>query len=85
MKSVIFSLLTFMCLTTLAQQKPNVVIIFMDNFGWGEPGFNGGGITRGAETPRMDNLAKQGLKLTNFNERLIKTELKGLIETERFN
>jgi arylsulfatase len=27
-----------------AQDKPNIVLVFMDNFGWGEPGFNGGGI-----------------------------------------
>ena len=39
----------------------------MDNFGWGEPGFNGGGITRGAPTPRLDALAAEGLRLTNFN------------------
>ena len=40
-----------------AQEKPNVVFIFLDNFGWGEPGFNGGGIIRGAPTPAMDALA----------------------------
>jgi hypothetical protein len=31
----------------MAQDKPNVLLIFLDNFGWGEPGFNGGGIIRG--------------------------------------
>ncbi len=30
--------------TAEAQSKPNIVLVFMDNFGWGEPGFNGGGI-----------------------------------------
>ncbi len=34
-----------------AQDKPNIVLVFMDNFGWGEPGFNGGGIIRGAAMP----------------------------------
>ncbi len=24
-----------------AQTQPNIVPVFMDNFGWGEPGFNG--------------------------------------------
>ena len=24
-----------------AQDRPNIVLVFMDNFGWGEPGFNG--------------------------------------------
>lgn len=47
--------------------KPNIVLVFMDNFGWGEPGFNGGGIIRGAPTPRLDTLASEGIRLTNFN------------------
>ena len=34
-----------------AQQKPNIVFIFMDNFGYGELGVYGGGITRGGATP----------------------------------
>ena len=50
-----------------AQEQPNIVLVFMDNFGWGEPGFNGGGIIRGAATPRMDTLAEEGIRLTNFN------------------
>ena len=50
-----------------AQEKPNIVFIFLDNFGWGEPGFNGGGIIRGTSTPAMDALAAEGLRLTNFN------------------
>jgi hypothetical protein len=32
----------------------------LDNFGWGEPGFNGGGIIRGAPTPHTDKLASEG-------------------------
>ena len=51
----------------VAQDKPNIVLVFLDNFGWGEPGFNGGGIIRGAPTPRLDTLASEGLRLTNFN------------------
>lgn len=50
-----------------AKEKPNIVFIFLDNFGWGEPGFNGGGIIRGTPTPEMDALAAEGLRLTNFN------------------
>jgi arylsulfatase A-like enzyme len=50
-----------------AADKPNIVLVFMDNFGWGEPGFNGGGIIRGAPTPRLDALATEGMRLTNFN------------------
>ena len=50
-----------------AAQKPNIVFIFMDNFGWGEVGTYGGGILRGAPTPNIDSIADEGLKLLNFN------------------
>ena len=67
-----------------AQQKPNVVLIFLDNFGWGEPGFNGGGIIRGAATPRMDTLATEGLRLTNFNVESQCTPSRAAIMTGRY-
>ena len=67
--SVTVSMLFALLLGTAshAQEKPNIVFIFLDNFGWGEPGFNGGGIIRGTPTPEMDALAAEGLRLTNFN------------------
>ena len=34
-------------------KQPNIVVVFLDNFGWGEPGFNGGGIIRGSATRRL--------------------------------
>ena len=37
--------------------KPNIVLVLMDNLGWGELGVYGGGILRGAPTPRLDRLA----------------------------
>ena len=39
----------------------------MDNFAYGELGSYGGGAVRGAPTPRLDRLASEGLRLTNFN------------------
>src|SRR5271167_2650349 len=50
-----------------AQQKPNIVLVLMDNLGWGEPGVYGGGILRGAPTPRIDQLAAEGTRLLNYN------------------
>ena len=67
-----------------AQEKPNVVLVFMDNFGWGEPGFNGGGIIRGAPTPRIDQLAAEGLRLTNFNVESQCTPSRAAIMTGRY-
>jgi arylsulfatase len=43
------------------------VFILMDNLGYGEVGAYGGGITRGTPTPRIDSLASEGTRLTNFN------------------
>jgi arylsulfatase len=52
-----------------AQQnkKPNIVFILTDNLGYGEIGCYGGGLTRGAATPRIDALATQGMRLLNMN------------------
>jgi arylsulfatase A-like enzyme len=68
---------------TFAVDKPNILLVFMDNFGWGEPGFNGGGIIRGAETPRLDALAAEGLRLTNFNIEVQCTPSRSAIMTGR--
>lgn len=51
----------------LAADKPNVVIMMVDNHGWGELGIYGGGALRGAPTPRLDQLAQEGMQLLNFN------------------
>ncbi|CAN1565646.1 AslA Arylsulfatase A and related enzymes [Burkholderiaceae bacterium] len=48
-------------------KKTNIVLILADNLGWGELGCYGGGAIRGAPTPRIDALAKQGIQLLNFN------------------
>jgi arylsulfatase A-like enzyme len=48
-------------------KKPNIVLVLADNLGWGELGCYGGGILRGAATPRIDAFAKEGLLLHNFN------------------
>ena len=49
------------------EKKPNIVFFYWDNFGWGELGCYGGGVLRGAPTPRIDRLAAEGLRLQNFN------------------
>ncbi len=51
----------------VAQDRPNIVMMVMDNLGWGEIGVYGGGVLRGAETPRLDQLAAEGMRFLNFN------------------
>ena len=54
-------------LPVLAQEaKPNVVFILSDNVGYGDLGPYGGGELRGAPTPRIDQLAREGLRLTQY-------------------
>jgi arylsulfatase A-like enzyme len=79
-------LCTLLCCVSTAQaaDQPNIVLVFMDNFGWGEPGFNGGGIIRGAPTPRIDQLASEGMRLTNFNVESQCTPSRAAIMTGRY-
>ena len=42
-----------------AEKEPNIVFMLVDNLGYGELGAYGGGILRGAPTPRIDKLANQ--------------------------
>ena len=77
----------FLLLITLpvsAQDKPNVVLVLMDNFGWGELGTYGGGLIRGAPTPRIDSLAADGMKLLNFNVEAQCTPSRAAILTGRY-
>ena len=64
--------------------KPNIVFIFMDNFGYGELGVYGGGITRGGPTPRIDALADEGFRLTNFNVEVQCTPSRAALMTGRY-
>ncbi len=49
-----------------AQTKPNVVILLADNVGYGDIGAYGAGEVRGMPTPRLDSIAAQGLRLTQY-------------------
>ncbi|MGY4455207.1 hypothetical protein ACVWZR_009867 [Bradyrhizobium sp. i1.3.1] len=46
-------------------KKPNLIVFLLDDVAWTDPGFNGGGIAVGNETPTMDKLANEGLNLTS--------------------
>ena len=65
--------------------KPNIVFILMDNLGYGEIGCYGGGILRGAATPRIDKLATEGTRLLNFNVEAQCTPSRSAIMTGRFS
>ena len=67
-KTLVSSLIAlFFSSAGIAEVRPNVVVMMVDNLGWGEIGAYGGGELRGAATPRLDRLASEGMLLHNFN------------------
>jgi len=46
-------------------KAPNVLVILMDDVGWGDFGCYGGGVAVGAATPNIDALARRGMLLTS--------------------
>ncbi len=71
-------------ITSAQAPKPNIVLVVMDNFGWGELGVYGGGILRGAPTPRIDKLASEGMRLLNFNVEASCTPSRAALMTGRY-
>jgi arylsulfatase len=64
------------------QRRPNIVLIFPDNLGWGEVGVYGS--VRGVPTPRIDKLAAEGTRLTNFNVEFSCTVSRAALLTGRY-
>ena len=46
-------------------KKPNIVVFVLDDVGWMDVGFNGGGIAVGNDTPNLDKFAADGLIMTS--------------------
>jgi len=66
-------------------KKPNILFILVDNLGYGELGVYGGGVTRGAATPRIDSLAKDGMRFLNMNMETQCTPSRSSLMTGRFS
>jgi arylsulfatase len=66
-------------------RKPNIVFMLADNLGYGELGAYGGGVLRGAPTPRIDSLARGGMRLLNFNVEPQCTPSRSALMTGRFS
>ena len=62
-----------------AQDHPNVIYILVDNLGWGDVSVQGSSIP----TPRIDRLATEGTRFTNFNVQNQCTPTRSAIHTGR--
>nr|WP_250476017.1 arylsulfatase [Caballeronia sp. GAFFF1] len=47
-------------------QKPNIILLVSDDTGWGDLGVYGGGEGRGAPTPNLDRMAREGMQFWDF-------------------
>ena len=47
-------------------QKPNIILIVSDDFGYGDSGPYGGGENRGMPTPNLDRVAAEGMTFLSF-------------------
>lgn len=63
MKSLLLLLLCLFCVTPASAGKPNIVIIFIDDMGYGDIGPFG---ATAQKTPNLDRMANEGMKLTSF-------------------
>ncbi len=77
--SVSIVLLCLLGSVAAAQDKPNVVYILVDNWGWGDISIQGGTI----QTPNIDQFASEGLRLTNFNVQNQCTPTRSALHTGR--
>lgn len=62
MKYILLSITLFLYSFCLFGQKPNVILIYADDLGYGDPGCYGG---NKIPTPNIDFLAKEGVKFSN--------------------
>jgi arylsulfatase A len=60
--SMLLIALAFMSVATFANDKPNIVVIFIDDMGYGDIGPFGSK----NKTPHLNRMAKEGMKLTDF-------------------
>ena len=58
-------ILLWMCFFCFSQaaEKPNIVVIFCDDMGYGDLGCYG---AKGWKTPHIDSIAQKGVKFTDF-------------------
>jgi arylsulfatase A-like enzyme len=62
-------------------ERPNFVIIFIDDMGYGDPGCFGG---KDARTPNIDRLAGEGMRMTSFYAQTVCGPSRGALMTGRY-
>src|SRR5499427_1066389 len=66
-----------------AQQKPNIILILSDDFGYGDSGPYGGGPGRGMPTPALDRISDEGMTFFSFYAQPSCTPGRAAVQTGR--
>jgi len=64
-------------------RKPNILIVVVDDLGYGDLGCYGGGEAVGSPTPNIDRLAREGLRLTSCYSQPTSTPSRAALMTGR--
>jgi arylsulfatase A-like enzyme len=64
-------------------QKPNIILILSDDFGYGDAGVYGGGENRGMPTANLDRLAAEGMQFMSFYAQPSCTPGRAAVQTGR--
>ena len=65
------------------QQKPNIILILSDDFGYGDSGPYGGGAGRGMPTASLDRMADEGMTFFSFYAQPSCTPGRAAVQTGR--
>jgi arylsulfatase A-like enzyme len=66
-----------------AADKPNIILILSDDFGYGDSGVYGGGPGRGMPTPSLDRMAEEGMTFFSFYAQPSCTPGRAAVQTGR--
>jgi len=64
-------------------QKPNIILILSDDFGYGDASPYGGGPGRGMPTPNLERMSQQGMTFFNFYAQPSSTPGRAAVQTGR--
>jgi arylsulfatase A-like enzyme len=83
---ILFAFIAVMALVAgpaSAQQKPNIILILSDDFGYGDSAPYGGGPGRGMPTPSLERLADEGMTFFSFYAQPSCTPGRAAVQTGR--
>ena len=80
---LLLAVLALVVMPAAAADKPNIILILSDDFGYGDSGPYGGGPGRGMPTPSLDRLADEGMTFFSFYAQPSCTPGRAAVQTGR--